>query len=149
MASGNTPRRTSPLRDLSGELAHCSTERRYELLGQARFFRDLDEEALARVNAAFREVHQPAGTWLHHEGDEADTMAIIAAGQVKLLQHGAAGQDVLLRIAGAGDLIGGLSAIGSSHPESAQAHTDVCLLNIAAADFQTLLRSYPEVALQV
>lgn len=143
------PARPSPLRDQSSEFAHCSTERRHELLGQARFFSGLDEAELSRVNSVFREVHHPAGTWLHHEGDEATTLAIVAAGQVKLLQHGAAGQDVLLRIAGPGDLIGGFSAIGGSHPESAQAHTDVCLLNITASDFQELLLGNPRVALEV
>ncbi|HLR46767.1 MAG TPA: Crp/Fnr family transcriptional regulator, partial [Deinococcales bacterium] len=81
--------------------------------------------------------------------DDAETLAIIAAGQVKLLRHGAEGRDVLLRMAGPGDLIGTFSALNSSHPESAQAHTDVCLLNITAGDFADLLRTHPEVTLAV
>lgn len=143
-------RRTSPLREVSPELAHCSTERRFELLGQAHFFSHLSEAELTEVNSRFQEVHYGAGDWIWHPGDEAREMFIVAAGQVKLLQHGADGKDVLFSFAGTGDLIGGLAAVGdTSHPDGAQAHTECCLLRIMQPDFQELLQRQPGIALKV
>lgn len=144
------PRRTSPLREVSPELAHCSTERRFELLGEAPFFDHLDEAALQAVNERFREVHYDAAEWIWHPGDPASEMFVVAAGQVKLLQHGAGGKDVLFSYAGTGDLIGGLAAVGNTHhPDGAQAHTACCLLRIRREDFQQLLEAEPTIALKV
>src|SRR5690625_5933322 len=71
-------RRSSPLREVSPELAHCSTERRFELLGQAQFFSHLSEAELTEVNGRFQEVHYGAGDWIWHPGDEAREMFIVA-----------------------------------------------------------------------
>lgn len=143
-------RRTSPLRDVSGELAHCSTERRFELLGQTTFFAHLPEADLEKVNSRFREVHYGAGEWIHHPGAPAEDMFIIAAGQVKLLQYGPDGREILFGLAAAGDLVGALAAVGNpTHQDGAQAHSDCCLLRIDAADFQQLLEQLPGLALKV
>ncbi len=143
-------RRTTPLREVSPELAHCSTERRHELLGQAQFFDHLSEEALGAVNTHFREVHYEPGEWIWHPGDPAAEMFVVAAGQVKLLQHGADGKDVLFSFATSGDLIGGLAAVGNTiHPDGAQAHTPCCLLRVERDAFQQLLQSEPSIALKV
>ncbi len=138
------------MRDVSPELAHCSTERRHELLGQTQFFSQLDETGIDRVNELFREVHYSQGDWVFRQGDPAAEMFVVAAGQVKLLQHGAEGKDVLFELAAAGDLIGATAAIGNTtYADAAQAHTDTCLLRIASKDFQSLLQEEPGIALKV
>jgi CRP-like cAMP-binding protein len=143
-------RRQTPLRDNSEELAHCSTDRRFELLKQAQFFRHLAGEALEDVNSRFREVHYGKDEWIYHPGDAADHMSVIAAGQVTLLQHNAEGKEVLLDLAAAGDLIGGLAAFGNTtYSDGAQAHSACCLLRVATTDFQQLLELHPSITLQV
>ena len=146
----SSPRRHSPLRDGSPDLAHCSTERRFELLGQTKFFSHLRDDGIARVNELFREVHYGQGEWVFHPGDPAEQMFVVAAGQVKLLQHGLEGKDVLFELAAAGDLIGGTAAIDNTrYPDGAQTHTECCLLRIAADDFHTLLAEEPGITLKV
>ena len=143
-------RRNSPLKDVSDELAHCSTERRHELLSQTSFFSHLPAEGLDAVNSHFREVHFQAGDWIYHPGDPADRMFVVAAGQVKLLQHGPDGKDVVFQLAAAGDLIGALAAIRTTtYGDGAQAHSDCCLLQIARDDFQALLEQQPGITMKV
>ncbi len=143
-------RRTTPLRDVSEELQHCSIERRLELLSQAQFFSHLPAGAMTEANRSFREVHFAKDEWIYHTGDPAERMYIIAAGQVKLTQQGPDGTEVLLQLAAPGDLIGGLAAIGNTaYADGAQAHTDCCLLGIASSDFQALLQKHPDVTLKV
>lgn len=143
-------RRHSPLRDNTAELAHCSVDRRYELLKQTQFFRHLAGDALEDVNSRFQEVHFAQDEWIYHPGDPAEDMYVVAAGQVKLLQQGAEGKEVLLHLAAAGDLIGGLAAFGNtSYTDGAQAHTACCLLRVASSDFQQLLELQPTITLQV
>lgn len=143
-------RRQSPLRDVSEELAHCSTERRHQLLSQTSFFGHLPEAGLDDVNRYFREVHFRAGDWIYHPGDPADRMFVVAAGQVKLLQHGPDGKDVVFGLAAEGDLIGALAAIRTTtYSDGAQAHSDCCLLQIARDDFQALLEQQPGITMKV
>jgi CRP-like cAMP-binding protein len=143
-------RRHSPLRDNSAELAHCSVDRRFELLKQTQFFRHLADDALEDVNSRFQEVHFAQDEWLYHLGDPAGYMYVVAAGQVKLLQQGTEGKEVLLHLAAAGDLIGSLAAFGNtSYSDAAQAHTACCVLRVASSDFQQLLELHPTITLQV
>lgn len=140
----------SPLRDVSQELAHCSTSRRHELLGQTRFFGELDAGGLEHVNSRFRETHYSRGEWIWDEGGEADQMYVVAAGQVKLVRTGADGRETVLDLAGSGDLIGADAAFGNArHEDGAQAHTDCCLLRVSSDDFRQLLSDQPQIALQV
>ncbi len=149
-ASAEGSRRTTPLRDVSEELQHCSIERRFELLSQAQFFSQLPDGAMGEANRAFREVHFAQHEWIYHFGDPAERMYIIAAGQVKLTRQGPDGTEVLLQLAAPGDLIGGLAAIGNNaYADGAQAHTDCCLLGIASSDFRNLLQKHPDVTMKV
>ena len=148
MAPGT--KRTTPLHDHSSELAHCSVDKRFELLGQTQFFMHLSEEQLGDVNERFQEVHFAQDEWLYHVGDPAQHMYIVVAGQVKLLQQGAEGKEVLLHIAASGDLIGGLAIFGNTtYSYAAQAHTGCCVLRIASSDFQQLLQLHPSITMKV
>lgn len=74
----------------------------------------------------------------------------MASGQVKLLRHSLGGQDVLLDILKPGDYFGSLSTlVDDVYPDTAQAHTAVCVLRISSDTFRTLLQQYPSVALAV
>lgn len=146
----SSSRRHSPLKDVSEELAHCSTGRRFELLSQTSFFSHLTGDGLDEVNRFFREVHYQAGDWIYHPGDPADRMFVVAAGQVKLLQHGPDGKDVVFQLAAEGDLIGAQAAIRTStYTDGAQAHSDCCLLQIARDDFQALLERQHGITMKV
>lgn len=143
-------KRTTPLRDSSVQPGHCSSELRARILADVPYFRDLSGDALEAVNRHFRAFDYPSGAAIHHEGEPAEALFLVAHGKVKLLQHSFSGTKVVFDLLSQGQLFGGLAVLGRRHyPHSAQAQTACCVLAITTADFRHLLRTYPEVALAV
>ena len=142
-----TRKRTTPLEETSVNPGHCSVDLRATILSNAPYFRGLPTAAIDAVNRLFRSVNYPAGAVLYHEGDPAEALFLVAHGRVKLMQHSASGNEVVLDLLSQGDPFGGLSVLGQRHyPQSAVAQTACCVLLITTADFRHLLHSYPEVA---
>lgn len=145
-----TRKRSTPLRDYSLTPDHCSIELRHEILGRARYFKELSPVMLNTVSAQFREQHFSAETVICHEGEPAKRLFFSAHGKVKLLRHSLRGDDVLLDLLPQGALFGGLTALGvRQYPETAIAQTDCCVLAITADAFQKLLEQHPEITLAV
>lgn len=132
-----------------GQLS-CSPELRYRLLHDLPFFVDLSEESMREVDREFREVGFSADERIYGAGEDATTLYMVAAGTVKLSRFGPDGKEVILALLGAGDLFGGLHALGdTSYQESAAAHTACCVLKVEAATFQEIMRDNPSTALAV
>lgn len=143
-------KRTTPLSDERIESGHCSTEVRARILSDTPYFKGLSAAALDAVNHHFRSLGHSTGTTLYHEGEPAEALFLVAHGKVKLLQHSASGEEVVLDLLGQGDLFGGLTLLGRRHyPQSAIAQTPCCVLAITTADFRHLVDTYSEVALNV
>jgi CRP-like cAMP-binding protein len=143
-------RKGSPVKQENVQPHQCSVGRRLEILGRTPFLAGLRHEDLAAVNSAFHEVGYAASEAIYFAGEAADYLFVIAAGKIKLTRHNLSGQDVLLEILAAGDLFGTLALLGdSSYPDTAQALTQVCVLRIDAAAFQSILLRYPAVAVAV
>lgn len=126
--------------------AHCSPQLRRAILRRVPLFAALDEQALGDVDRRFHERGYTAGETIYYSGDAAQTLYVVATGRVKLLQH-ALRQDVLLDFVAPGEMFGTLPLMGDRiYTETAQAHTDCCLLEIYTDDFQTILDEQPSVA---
>jgi CRP/FNR family transcriptional regulator, nitrogen oxide reductase regulator len=77
---------------------------------------------------------------IYFSGDRAGHLCVVASGQVKLLRHTLAGQDVLVDVLSPGEFFGALSSLeDTTYTETAQAHTAICVLRIAAEEFRSLL----------
>ncbi|MBK1872016.1 Crp/Fnr family transcriptional regulator [Marinobacter sp. 1-3A] len=141
-------KRSTPLDDGHHSPENCSTDLRARILSNAPYFRGLPAQAIEAVNRLFRSVDYPAGAALYHEGDSAEALFLVAHGRIKLLQHSASGNEVVLDLLGRGDPFGGLATLGQRrYPQTAVAQTACCVLTITTADFRHLIRTYPEVAL--
>lgn len=141
-------RKRTPLETGSIEPHMCSVDLRLQILSKVPFFAGLDAGSLPGVNRLFHERGHPAGGTIYFAGDHAAHLYVVADGKVKLSRHTLTGQDVLLDILVRGDFFGSLTALGDEvYPETAQAQTASCVLEITARDFQTVLQRYPSVAL--
>lgn len=141
-------KRTTPLHQDQINPGYCSPGLRVQILGNAPYFRGLSAQALEAVNSHFRALDYPVGATIHHEGEPAKSLFLVAHGKVKLLQHSFSGDDVVLDLLTQGDLFGGLAVLGHRrYPLTAVAQTGCCVLAITTADFRHLLRAHPEVAL--
>lgn len=86
----------------------------------------------------------PAGATLFLEGDDPYDLMIIESGDVKLVTTALNGQETLLDVLGAGEVLGELSAIdGSSRSATAVAVTRVELTSIPIDRFLTYLQDHP------
>jgi CRP-like cAMP-binding protein len=143
-----TSRRRIPLEPELIAPHMCSVELRLDILRRVPFFGGLAPEDIATINRRFRERGYVAGETIYTAGDIAARLYVVAVGKVKVVRHTLAGQDVVLNVLAPGEFFGALSALGDAeYPDTAQALTPSCVLEIAAEDFQAILRRYPSVAL--
>lgn len=127
---------------------HCSVPEQRRLLGQSPFFAGLGEEAVVEIQRRFRQQHYHAGERIHHAGDTALRLSVVAAGVVKVVRPTMDGQDVLLDFVGPGGYFGSLAELGdASYRDDVTAHTDCCVLYTTSDVFHDILRRYPSVAL--
>jgi CRP-like cAMP-binding protein len=126
----------------------CSVELRLDILRRVPLFAGIAAEDIVAINRRFHERGYVAGETIYLAGDSATRLYVVAAGKVKVVRHTLAGQDVVLDILAPGGHFGALSALGDAeYPDTAQALTPSCILEIAAEDFQAILRDHPAVAL--
>lgn len=86
----------------------------------------------------------PAGATLFLEGDEPYDLMIIESGDVKLVTTARNGQETLLDVLSAGEVLGELSAIdGASRSASAVALTPIDLTSIPVDRFLRFLQEHP------
>jgi NTE family protein len=119
------------------------------------FLRDLPlltgatDDALADVVGQARELRVPAGEWLFHEGDSADSLYFVRSGRLEVL-HEAEGQLSVLTLLGRGAAVGELAVLtGSGRSRGVRAVRDTELLSIDKASFEALLQCVPGLALRL
>lgn len=113
-------------------------------------FANLDEAALTAIAGLVHERHYAAGMSLFTAGDAAETLIIVANGQVKVSQATLSGREQMLRLLTAGDFDGeAVLFTASDYQASGVALTAVQACTITRRDFQALLRQTPELALNV
>lgn len=85
-----------------------------------------------------------AGSTLFTEGDEPHDLMVVESGCVKITTTAANGQELVLELVGAGELLGELSAIdGAPRSATAVALVDVELTMIPAERFLAFLQEHP------
>ncbi len=128
----------------------CSIDLRLRLLGQQSFFANLSQADLTAINQKFSEVGYEPEEFIYKAGDLAAHLFIVAEGRVKLFQTAANGKNVLLDLLGWGEFFGSLAALGTQdYPDTAQAQTHCCILEISSEDFRHILDAHSGVTLKV
>ena len=143
-------RRKTPLQTDFTEVHQCSVDVRLAILGKLPFFQGLSQADLAVINQYFREVGFTANEAVCYAGDPAEYMFVVADGRVKLMHDTQAGKAVVLDLLTRGEFFGSLSVLGEDvYPDTAVAHTQVCILMIGKDAFMQILTRYPSVSLKV
>jgi CRP-like cAMP-binding protein len=111
-------------------------------------FKALPDEALRAVLEASRPRTVAEGEYFFFQEDPAEHVYMLDRGQVKLKQVTADGQEVILNVAGPGEIFGLIGFIENSHyPVSAEAATECLALSWDRPALTRLARDYPQIAL--
>jgi CRP-like cAMP-binding protein len=123
---------------------------RSDVLRRVPMLAALPRDALQSISRRFTATTYESGAYIFFEGDPAQSLYVVAAGEVKLVKHSESGQDVILQVFAPGQVFGGIAfLVGSTYPASAQAQTKVEILSISAETFREIVHRYPDVALTV
>lgn len=145
-----TPERRSPLTETCAVPHACDGAVRMRVLSKVPYFAGLTHEQLEDVDRRMGSLSWAEGDPLYLAGDPAQHLFVLAVGRVKVVQPTAGGQEVVVDLAGPGDLFGALSSLGEPvHTESAWALTTVCALRIDPVAFREVLLEQPQVAVRV
>lgn len=143
-------RRNSPVQLNAIETHMCGLDVRLSILHAVPFFASLPHKDVEQINLLFREYGYAQGETIYFSGDRARHLYIVASGQIKLMRHTLAGQDILVDMLSSGDFFGTLSTLEeAAYPDTAQAQTSVCVLTITVEDFRGILARCPSAALTV
>ncbi len=112
-------------------------------------FSHLRGEAMSQFNAIAMEMSYPRGGQLFLEEEVPQCILVLTSGKVKLSVTSREGKNLILRIAGAGDILGlGAALAGSTHEVSAEAVEPCRAKVIRTKDFVAFLQKYPEAAME-
>ena len=128
--------------------AACGVDVRLAMLARSPLFTGLGDAALGRVNERCRAEAMTPGGAVYRKGEPAESLYVVATGQLKLLEPTADGGEVVLDLCVPGSFLGGAPTLGDiAYPHEARALTHGCLLVLAAEVFEDIVRAEPEVAL--
>lgn len=121
---------------------------RPELLESVPLFRDLDASALDAVVAAATVREVAAGGSFFRQGEAGAAFYVLLEGRVKVTQVTADGQQVVVRFAGPGEMLGCVALVsGSDYPGTAEVTESSRALRWDRTTSVALMERYPRLAL--
>jgi CRP/FNR family transcriptional regulator len=132
----------------ASEFAHSFSKLCFS--GRLELLEGVGEEAVRSFNALLRRTKRRRGEWIFVHGDPADSIYLLQTGRVKITALSEEGHEVVHEIVGPGEIFGDTSALlGIARTTSAQVLEPSLLCEIRRKDFESLLRAYPELSLQL
>lgn len=114
------------------------------------FFRDLDSAALDDIAGMARPERIPRGEMLFQQGEPPRAIFMVLSGRFKATQVTPDGRQVVVRLAGPGDLIGHVSVFAEKpYPATPTAVTDSIALVWSPSLFIELMQRHPPLSLAV
>ena len=108
----------------------------------------LEGDLLERLAAQTRSLGVRAGEWLFREGDPADAAYVIAMGRLEVVAEGP--PETVIRTLKRGDVLGELALLQAGRRSaSVRAVRDTWLVTLGRSDFEALMRSSPDFALEL
>jgi len=120
-----------------------------DVLRQVSLFASLTNDQIVMVADWFRAEMFTTDTMIFLEGDPADRLWVVSAGQVKIVKHTSDAQENLLEVITPGEMFGGAGLLLATHPATAVAMTSVTALSIERGPYLQLIRQYPDIALRI
>ncbi len=116
----------------------------------AGFFCNLSTAALQALDGAKYTTAFPRGATLFVEGQVAGGVSIVCQGRVKLAMNSRDGRGVILKVVGAGEILGLSAAVsGKAYELSAETLAPCQISFIKRGEFLRLMREHPEVTFRV
>ena len=122
---------------------------RVDILRQVPLFASLTIEQITAAAEWFHVENFDQDAMIFLEGDPADRLWVISAGQVKIVKHTSDGQENLLEVITPGEMFGGAGLLLAMHPATAVAMTPTTTLSIERDPYLQLIRQYPDIALRI
>ncbi len=120
---------------------------RTDLLAQSTLFVPLSEEEQSEVARQFSPHYYEKDDYLFWEGEPAEWLVLVTAGQVKMIKHSESGRETILATFGPGQIVGEVGVlVGETYPATAQALEPASTLNLRRDDYTELVRKYPDLA---
>lgn len=126
---------------------HWNEAERAAFLDGVSLFAQLPRVTLRHLAARFRPQRAQRGALLFHEGTPADTLHLLAAGQIHLIRETADGQKAILWLIHPGEIFGGNGGWGEAvYPTSALVREDAVVLSLPTPEVTALLDRHPAFA---
>ena len=120
-----------------------------EILRQVPLFASLSIDQITAVAGWFHVETFDQDAMIFLEGDPADRLWVVSAGQVKIVKHTSDGQETLLEVITPGEMFGGAGLLLAAHPATAVAMTPTTALSIERGSYLQLIRQHPDIALRI
>jgi CRP-like cAMP-binding protein len=124
--------------------------KREEFLKKVELFADLSQKNLARVAKLCTLRSYKAGDTICKQGSPGIGLFIITSGRVKIVKETKDGNILEIATHGAGEFIGEMSVLdGAVRTANVIAIEDTDCYAIVSWDFNSLMRTYPDIALEI
>ncbi len=116
------------------------------ILREVPLLAGLSDELRERLAAGTEQVSLPAGEWLFHEGDAAESAYVVSSGRVDVVTEGPRGG--VIRTLKRGEVLGEIALLrAGARTASVRARRDSTLIKLSREQFELLIRDSPEFAL--
>lgn len=122
---------------------HLSPAESFES-AQAPLFAGLREDEIEKILSAAESQHHPPGTTLYRQGELSTRIYLVRSGLVRLSQITTGGEDVLIRLAGPGEIFG-YAALALNQFQSAASVQVLRPSSLAAWNLRTVLGLLTEI----
>ena len=116
----------------------------------ASFMGMLDPADQLEIVSEGRPMTLPAGATLLFEGDLSDRVIVVLSGAVRVFATASNGREVLVTVAGPGEIMGEMSAVdGLAHSASVNTLAEADVILVPAASFRVVMQRNARVAFAV
>jgi CRP-like cAMP-binding protein len=131
-------------------MASYTLAQKGQILGKVPLFESLAEADLEAIASVSTTRSIDAREELFHKGDEGSQIYVVASGQLKVITTSNEGDDLMFCVVDPGEVIGEVALL-ANRPRTATVvaivHSDLVVID--RRDFGSLLRSRPEVAIEL
>jgi serine phosphatase RsbU (regulator of sigma subunit) len=120
-------------------------------LAEVPLFKSLPREEISNLLESYKAWDAPAGTFILHEGEPSDEFHVILLGQVEIIRALGSAEESHLGVRQPGEFIGEIGLLNQGAPRTATARVlqNARILTLTYADFDQLLKRFPELAYEM
>jgi CRP-like cAMP-binding protein len=136
-----TPAVDGAVSETASEMDTAATQSPWQ---SSAIFKDLSNAECQEIVSNATERQYASRQLIVHEGDEGRAVLMVVWGRVKVSQVNHTGDEVILRVQGSGEVIGGLGMLpGESHSSTIRALEACRVMSWKVEDFHWLCARYP------